>query len=89
LYRPEPKSACTVFAAPIVVTQLAELAEMGNWSTGVFQILSAGRTEHLPITGGWAAAVETANAANAMVHTVDEENRSISRNLNREFGNWP
>src|ERR1035437_7932166 len=77
MYRPDPKSACRVFAAPIVLTQADELAETGSWSTGVFQMLSAGRTGQVPMAGAWAAAVETANRMSAMAHAVGFEGRTM------------
>src|ERR1017187_1139652 len=63
-YRPDPKSGWAVLAAPIVATQAAELAETGSWSTGVFQILSAGRTGQLPMAGDWAVALQTLSRVN-------------------------
>jgi hypothetical protein len=67
-----------VFVAPIVVTQAEELADMVSWSTGVFQILSAGRTGQLPIMGDWAGETETANRVSAMADSVDCEKRNMS-----------
>src|SRR5436309_2726064 len=64
LYRPAPKSACRFLVEPMVVTQLEELVETGSWSTGVFQILSAGWTGQLPIVGDWPKAVDTAQRMN-------------------------
>src|ERR1039457_7077533 len=60
-YRPDPKSGWAVLVAPMVATQAAELAETGSWSTGVFQILFAGRNGQLPMAGDWAMALETAS----------------------------
>ena len=71
MYRPDPKSACMVFVAPIVVTQVEELAETGSWSTGVFQILSAGRTGQLTMVGDWADAAENAIRVSAIADTFD------------------
>src|SRR5581483_7621320 len=52
---PEPKSACTVAAAPIALTYVAEFGSSGSVSTGVFQTLSAGRIWQPPTLGGAAA----------------------------------
>ena len=43
---PEPKSACMVFAGPIVATVAAEPAATGSASTRRFQGLLAGKTLH-------------------------------------------
>jgi hypothetical protein len=61
----------------MVATQAAELAETGNWSTGVFQILSGGRTGQLPMVGDWATALDTANRVKPRAETVDCEDRDI------------
>src|SRR5581483_421867 len=45
---PDPKSAWAPVAAPMVFTYVEEFAATGNRSTGAFQILSAGRTWHVP-----------------------------------------
>src|ERR1035441_8959962 len=76
-YRPDPKSGWAVLAAPIVATQAAELAESGSWSTGVFQILSAGRTGQLPMAGDWAVALQTLSRTNPRANKVDGEGRNI------------
>ena len=44
-----PKSAWNPVLAPIVVTIDAEFESTGSVSTGVFQILLAGNTAHVPI----------------------------------------
>src|ERR1035438_5536625 len=77
-YRPDPKSGWAVLVAPMVATQAAELAETGSWSTGVFQILSAGRTGQLPMAGDWAMALETASRANPRANKVDCEDLNIN-----------
>jgi hypothetical protein len=56
---PEPKSGWTAEFGPIVLTQAPDNAATGNWSTGVFQMLSAGSTLQVPIEGACAEA-ETA-----------------------------
>src|SRR5947208_2648923 len=71
LYRPDPKSACTVLVGPMVLTQAAELAAIGNWSTGVFHMLSIGRTGQPPILGAWPEAVERATKVSAKANTAD------------------
>src|SRR4029450_12038473 len=48
-HTPAPESACNPRDTPIVVTIELELDRTGRVSTGVFQMLSAGRTEQLPI----------------------------------------
>src|ERR1017187_2698005 len=77
-YRPDPKSGWAVLVAPMVVTQAAELAETGSWSTGLFQILSEGRTGQLPMAGDCATALETASRANPRANKVDCEDRNIN-----------
>src|ERR1039458_706963 len=76
-YRPDPKSGWAVLVAPMVATQAAELAETGSWSTGVFQILSAGRTGQLPLAGDWAVALRTLSRVNPRPNKVDGEGRNI------------
>src|SRR5712691_9541153 len=56
LYVPEPKSGCNGEEGLIVLTQVDELGCTGNWSTRVFQMLSAGKTVQLPTVGARAAA---------------------------------
>jgi hypothetical protein len=70
LYNPDPKSACTVFVEPMVVTHAEEPVETESWSTGVFQMLSAGSTEHLPIVGACADATETPSNTNEITDPV-------------------
>src|SRR5262245_5648695 len=48
---PAPKSAWNPRLAPIVFTIVVELERTGSVSTGVFQMLLAGRTGQLPIIG--------------------------------------
>jgi hypothetical protein len=62
----------------MVATQAAELAETGSWSTGVFQILSAGSTGQVPMAGDWAMALETASRANPRANKVECEERNIA-----------
>jgi len=50
----------------MVVTQAEELEETGSWSTGVFQMLSAGRAGQAPMVGDWASA-ERANRVRRMM----------------------
>jgi hypothetical protein len=77
LYNPDPKSAWTVFVEPIVVTHAEELVETVSWSTGVFQMLSAGSTEHLPIVGPCADAAERPSSKNEITDPVTGRERSI------------
>ena len=60
-----------------MLTQAEELPETGSWSTGVFQMLSAGSTGQVPMVGAWAGAVDTAGRISAMAHAVDCESRAM------------
>src|SRR5436189_1012978 len=61
----------------MVLTQAEEFAATGSWSTGVFQILSAGSTGQFPIAGDCAAAAATAPAISTMTRSISSP---IARN---------
>jgi hypothetical protein len=66
---PAPKSAWNPLLAPIVFSIVLELERTGSVSTGVFQMLFGGRTEHVPIVC-WAWALP-ASAKPSMRPTRD------------------
>src|SRR6476469_3522712 len=77
LYTPDPKSACTGLVVPMIITQAEELAEMGSWSTGVFQMLSAGSTGHIPILGDCADATQKPDNTIEITRPVTGRERSM------------
>ena len=74
--RPEPKSACIVFVAPIAATVAPDPAATGRVSTRRFHALSAGKRGHAFAGGSGdpqaavAAIVATTAATRAMILTV-------------------
>src|SRR5262245_47942725 len=65
--RPEPKSGCAFFVAPMVATLRSEWASTGNLSTGLFQTLLAGKTMQVAMRcWAWAVKVTTASATDAI-----------------------
>jgi hypothetical protein len=71
--RPDPKSACTGLVEPMVVTHADELGERDS-STGVFQMLFAGKTVQLPTVGDWANARDAAESISEIADQAGERN---------------
>src|SRR5438477_10274073 len=84
---PDPKSACRPVPAPVVLTIDEEFDRIGSVSTGVFQMLSAGRTEHDPIVC-WANPSAATHDARTQRREIRRTGTLLSQQPYRAVNRW-